>query len=69
MLMEICTFMTKWAPIVIIFCYNVIKIRYVKFEVIIFYVQSKDGNADWTFPTVKDQSQLMISHAKSNKVS
>jgi hypothetical protein len=42
---------------------------YVKFELIIFYVQSKDGNADWTFPTVKDQSQLMISHAKSNKVS
>jgi hypothetical protein len=34
----------------------------------ILYVQSKDGNTDWTFPTVKDQSQLLISHAKSSKV-
>ncbi|CAM0874659.1 unnamed protein product [Alopecurus aequalis] len=31
------------------------------------YDKSKDGNADWTFPTVKDQSQLMISHAKSSR--
>jgi hypothetical protein len=78
--MGICTFMTKWAPIVFICCiitsyimgqreYNVIILHYVKFELIFLYVQSKDGNADWTFPTVKDQSQLMISHAKSNKVS
>jgi hypothetical protein len=77
--MGICTFMTKWAPIVYHMLYNNILYyrtegvqrnhTYVKFELIIFYVQSKDGNADWTFPTVKDQSQLMISHAKSNKVS
>jgi len=33
------------------------------------YDKSKDGNADWTFPTVRDQNQLMISHAKSTKVS
>lgn len=31
------------------------------------YDKAKDGNADWAFPTVKDQSQLMISHAKSSK--
>ncbi|TVU26488.1 hypothetical protein EJB05_29037, partial [Eragrostis curvula] len=31
------------------------------------YDKSKDGNTDWTFPTVKDQSQLLISHAKSSK--
>ncbi|KAL5204425.1 hypothetical protein ABZP36_009296 [Zizania latifolia] len=33
------------------------------------YDKSKEGNTDWTFPTVKDQSEVMISHAKSNKVS
>ncbi|KAF7048064.1 hypothetical protein CFC21_056881 [Triticum aestivum] len=31
------------------------------------YDKSKDGNADWAFPTVRDQNQLMISHAKSTK--
>ncbi|VAH93654.1 unnamed protein product [Triticum turgidum subsp. durum] len=31
------------------------------------YDKSKDGSADWAFPTVRDQNQLMISHAKSNK--
>ncbi|XP_066339930.1 receptor-like protein 51 isoform X2 [Miscanthus floridulus] len=31
------------------------------------YDKSKDGNTDWTFPTVKDQSQVLISHAKSSK--
>jgi WD repeat-containing protein 20 len=37
--------------------------------ILLVYIQSKDGNTDWTFPTVKDQSQLVISHAKSSKVS
>ncbi|AQK58599.1 Transducin/WD40 repeat-like superfamily protein [Zea mays] len=31
------------------------------------YDKFKDGNTDWTFPTVKDQSQVLISHAKSSK--
>ncbi|WVZ57770.1 hypothetical protein U9M48_008113 [Paspalum notatum var. saurae] len=31
------------------------------------YDKSKDGNTDWTFPTIKDQSQLLVSHAKSSK--
>ncbi|ONM19576.1 Transducin/WD40 repeat-like superfamily protein [Zea mays] len=31
------------------------------------YDKCKDGNTDWTFPTVKDQSQVLISHAKSSK--
>ncbi|CAO2143461.1 unnamed protein product [Urochloa humidicola] len=31
------------------------------------YDKSKDGNTDWAFPTIKDQSQLLISHAKSSK--
>jgi hypothetical protein len=49
----------------------VIGLHLVYFELInfLFYIQSKDGNTDWTFPTIKDQSQLLISHAKSSKVS
>ncbi|GJN13668.1 hypothetical protein PR202_gb00398 [Eleusine coracana subsp. coracana] len=31
------------------------------------YDKNKDGNTDCTFPAVKDQSQFMISHAKSSK--
>ena len=46
-------------------------LHWVYFELInfLFYIQSKDGNTDWAFPTIKDQSQLLISHAKSSKVS
>ncbi|KAF0895774.1 hypothetical protein E2562_016509 [Oryza meyeriana var. granulata] len=31
------------------------------------YDKSKDVNTDWTFPTVEDQSEIIISHAKSSK--
>ncbi|XP_015698009.1 probable catabolite repression protein creC [Oryza brachyantha] len=31
------------------------------------YDKSKDVNTDWTFPTVEDRSEIMISHAKSSK--
>ncbi|KAK3139438.1 hypothetical protein QOZ80_5AG0383210 [Eleusine coracana subsp. coracana] len=31
------------------------------------YDKNKDGNTDCTFPAVKDQSQFMVSHAKSSK--
>jgi hypothetical protein len=31
-------------------------------------VQNKDESTDFTFPVVKDQSQFMVSHAKSSKV-
>uniref|UniRef100_A0A0D9XPM1 Uncharacterized protein n=1 Tax=Leersia perrieri TaxID=77586 RepID=A0A0D9XPM1_9ORYZ len=31
------------------------------------YDKSKDGNTDWAFPTIDDQSEMMISHAKSSK--
>ena len=46
-------------------------LHWVYFELInfLFYIQSKDGNTDWAFPTIKDQNQLLISHAKSSKVS
>ena len=66
MLMGICMFMTKWA----LNAHGIWTSRFY-FELINFllYIQYKDGNTDWAFPTIKDQSQLLISHAKSSKVS